>query len=356
MLVLFLAPDDRLVGWWEAEAGEVIARGGPADTLPDIVPDAVIAVAPAEAVAIHRAELGNLASAQARTAARLLLAENSLAPIETQHVAVGQPEGADRMIAAVGNGRIEAWLEALQAHGFDPDAIVPAPLLLPSPDEGFVRAPVGEEIVLRGRSSGFAEDPALTPLLVGDAPVADLADPEATILAAIADPELDLRQGPFARRRRFQIDWPLARRLGWLGVATVAVILLIAIVQIARYSFAANTLELRARDVAARAVPAGTADPVAALDAKLASLRGGGLGFTAMAGALFAAVQATPNVELAGLDFDSNGLLRATVIAAGAADADALRARIAAAGLAVDASTFASSGGRIRGELRITPK
>jgi hypothetical protein len=60
-----------------------------------------------------------------------------------------------------------------------------------------------------------------------------------------------------------------------------------------------------------------------------------------------------PNVELTSLSFDNDGLLRATVLAPGASEAEALRGRIRAAGLAVEATPFTAEAGRIRGEFRI---
>lgn len=348
-LALFIGPDDRLSGWWTIAGDEVTARGRPGDPLPEPRPERVVAIAPAAAITVHGAELGALAAPQARAAARLLVAESSLAPIEGQHVAVGTADGADRSIAVVGAGRVAAWLQALGEHGLDPEAILPAPLLLPRPDAGYVRATIGEEAVLRGRATGFADDPVLTPLIVGDAPV-ESVEAEAALIRAIDDPELDLRQGPFARRRGIRIDWRQLRRLGWLAVGVLTLTLLIAIVQIARLGFAADALDREAEAVAAQAVPSGG---TTALDARLAAARGGGYGFSATAGALFAAVQATPNVELAGLDFASDGLLRATLVATGAGDVEVVRDRLRAAGLVVETTPFQSENGRIRGELRI---
>lgn len=348
-LALFIGPDDRLSGWWTIAGDEVTARGRPDDPLPETLPERVVAIAPAAAVTVYGAELGALATAQARAAARLLVGETSLVPMDGQHVAVGEADGADRSIAIVGAGRIAAWLDALGAHGLDPDAILPAPLLLPRPESGYLRAVIGDEAVIRGRATGFADDPVLTPLIVGDALVAEVA-PEAAVVRAIADPELDLRQGAFARRRRLNIDWRQVRRLGWLSLAILTVTLLIALVQIVRLNAATGALEQEAEAAAARAIPGGG---TAALDARLAALRGGGQGFGATAGALFGALQATPNVELAGLEFTSDGLLRATLVATGAADVEAVRDRLRAAGLTAEATPFQTEGGRIRGELRI---
>lgn len=351
-LLLFIAPDDRLHGWWAIEGGIVTMRGDRETPLPDDVPDLVAMVAPAGAMTIHVAELGGLATGQARTAARLLAADISVAPIETQHVAVGRADGADRSVAVIGNGRIAAWLEPLLERGIDPDMILAAPLLLPRPEAGFVRARIGDETVLRGRGSAFAEEAGLSELLIGDAAVEDVAA-EPAILAALADPELDLRQGAFARRGRFRIDWRSVQRLAWLGGAILGVTLAIALVQIARYALSTHALAAQAQAVARAAVPDAGPDAVAALNARLTARRGPGPGFTAMAGALTGTVRAVPNVELASVDFDSDGLLRVTILAPGPAEVETLRDRLRATGLSVEATPFQAENGRIRGEFRI---
>jgi general secretion pathway protein L len=350
-LVLFIAPDDRLANWWIVDDGAVAARGGADAPLPDALPERVVAIAPAEAMTIHVAAIGSLATQQAQTAARLLVAETSVAPIETQHVAVGAPDGGDRSIAVIGTGRVAAWLESLQVRGIDPDALLCAPLLLPRPESGFLRARIGHETVLRGRSAAFADEPGLTELLIGDAPVEDV-EAEQSVLEALEAPELDLRQGAFAKRRKFQLDWHRIKRSAAIGAGIVLATLSIALVDIARYSFAADAVEAEAERVA-RTVAPGAGDAVAALEARLAAARGGGAGFTATAGALITAVQSVPNVELQSLAFENDGLLRATVSAASASEAEALRARVLATGLRMEATPFTAENGRIRGEFRI---
>lgn len=354
-LVLLLPPQpDRPLRWLRLNGVAVLDRGEGAPAPAE--DERVVAVAPAEAVSLHWAELPGLAPAQARAAARLLASEHSIAPVETLHVAVGEGE-EERPIAAVSVSHMTEWLARLQAEGLDPDALIPAPLLLPRPDEGYVSAALGEELVLRGRNSGFADDPALTPHIVRDAPTEalDRAALEASIMARIAEPELDLRQGVFAKRQRWRIDWPLARRLVWLGLGVLAVTLLLSLVLIARYNFAAERLERRAESEAREALPPGrtSGEPVAALESALADVRGGGLGFSATLGAVFGAVQATPNVEVSGIEFMPDGTLRLTVAAPGAPEANALKAAIERLGFSVAASPFAQAGGRISGEFTV---
>lgn len=350
--LVFIGVDDRLAGWWQVENGAIAARGGAGDPLPADPPARVVAIAPAAAIGVHAAELGTLAPAQARAAARLLVQETAIAPLAGEHVAVGPPEAGDRIVAVVAVARLAAWIAMLDEAGLNPDAIVPAALVLPRPELGYLRATIGDEGVIRGRATGFFDDPALTPLVVGSEPV-ETIDATPLLLAAAENPPFDLLQGPFARRRRVGLDHAQLRRLGILAAATLVVTLLIALVQLVRLEADTRALEAQADAVAARATPGGTAGSLAA---RLASVRGPGHGFSATAGALFAALQASPAVELAALDFTSDGLLRATLLAPGAAEVEAVRDRLRSAGLAVEPSTFQSESGRIRGELRITPR
>lgn len=338
-----------------------LTEGRIVDVTEGVAGDRVVAIAPAEAVALRRAEIGVLAPAQARGAARLIAAEHSLTPAEQLHVALGAAaDGQCRMIGAVAAGRMAAWMTALAEAGHDPDAIIPAPLLLPQPEQGFVRGDIGGREVVRGVDSGFADEPGLADVLIGEQAVAVVRGESliAAMQAACDAPPLDLRQGRFARKRHWRPDGAVLRRLGLILLALLAVTLLILLTQIVRTNLAADALEQRADALARTGLPRGVPapDPQRQLDIRLAGLRGGGLGFSAMAGSVFAAVQAVPNVELGSVDFAPDGVLRVTVLAPGAPEAEALRARIVQSGLDVEASPFQSEAGRIRGEFRVSAR
>ena len=157
---------DAEAHWLRLEDGEIVARGDQAGLLAASDGETRLLVAPARDVSLHALDLPNLAPAQARAAAQLALAEKSLLPADQLHISCGA-QGEDspaRTIALVSCIQMQAWIEA-----FDPDVIVPAPLLLPQPDEGYVRAILGDEVVLRGVDTGFAADTALgaSPILAG---------------------------------------------------------------------------------------------------------------------------------------------------------------------------------------------
>lgn len=367
-LVLFLPErSDAAWRWLRLVGADVVARGEGDEAIPRSAADAgdaerVIAVAPAGALTLDWAELPDLAPAQARAAARLLASENCVQPVDALHVALGEPDedGTARPMVTVETARMAEWLAALQARGLDPDAIVPSPLLLPRPDTGFVRGELGGETVLRGRDSGFVADPALAPLLVGDATVEQLSRDalERAIAASVAEPPLDLRQGAFARRRRWAIDWKQVRRLVLIAGGIAAASLAISLVLILRYSLAADELERQSEVAAASALPggAGQGNAVAQLDERLAALRGGGYGFSATAGAVFAAVQRVPGADLNAMTFERDGTMKLTLSATAAPEVETVKARLEALGLKVVPSVFQTQNGRIVGDLTVAPR
>ena len=256
---------------------------------------------------------------------------------------------------------MRSWLDTLAEAGIDPAAVLPAPMLLPRPETGYLRADLGGEGVVRGPTSGFADEARLTELVTGGtAPAVMPRDElEAAIVAAVAAPTLDLRQGMFARRRQDAIDWALIRRIAWLTLAVLGVSLLISLVQILRYSTAADELERRT-DLAARGgLPRGETvnDADRQLDARLARLRGGGLGFSRTAAAVLAAVRAIPGTEVRTLSFDPTGAMRVTIGVQNEGQITDLQRRIAEAGLvATPTGQFVAAGGSMSGDILVKPR
>jgi general secretion pathway protein L len=269
-LLVFLDEAFEIEGWLRLADGAVVARGPGLEGVPPLADPQtgtalrVVAVVPGEAVALHWLEVpAGLAPAQAIAAGRLAAAEVSLQPIADMHVAVGgEGEGALRPVAVVPALAMAGWLGKLQTAALDPDLMIPEPLLLRAPPEGFVRYERRGTPLYRGRSDAFSIEPELAELVLADAPVEDVPHEafEGGLGAAITDPVINLRQGAFAKRRRWTIEWPLVRRLAALAAALLLVTLAIQIVQIFRYTFEADRLEAELSQVASVALP-GSAPP-----------------------------------------------------------------------------------------------
>lgn len=338
-LVIILPTDlDTPVGWKTVENDAVVQRGtGNGWPRAGDVPVRATVIVPASAVALHRALLPDLAARQAQAAARLMALENALGDPEALHVATGPRDDDGALdVAVVANADMVAWLGWADAHGLDAGPVVPAALLLPRPEEGFVRGRVGAEAVARDKSSAFALDPALAGLLIGDAKVVEVRDAEveAALIAALDDPPLDLRQGPFARRKPRAIDWGLVKRAAILVGLILLASLLMALITIAKLKADTDRLDARALAAARTVVPDASSVEQAqtGLEARAAARGVGGRGFSATAARLFAAIDQSPAAALTAFDVAADGSVRATIAAPAANDLDLAVAALRSSG------------------------
>lgn len=338
--------------WLRIDDGGIVGRGSDVfEALPSDENEIVVGVVSARDSVIRNLDLPGLSDAQATAAAKLAIGEQSLTGPELLHVAAGPvDEGGYRDVVAVESATIASKLQALAAVGLDPDRLLAAPLLLPRPDIGFVRATLGQEAIVRGQGTGFLDDPALTEAIVGTAPVApiDRLALESAIIDAVGAPGPDLRFGIFAKRKPWAIDVNRLRRFAVMTLVLGGLILLTAIAAIVRTSMTASNLENQNIANAAAVLPPGTVvtDPALQAEARLTAMRGAGGGLAPLASAFATAVNATPNVELGSMIFDGEGGLRATVRAASAADLSAVEARLAAAGLRAEPGPIVANQGR----------
>ncbi len=355
-LLLFLPSGRRPYRWMTLADGAVTGEG---EGVPEIDVDVpVVAVAPVDAVTLHWAEVPGRSTAQAIAAARLVVAEASATPLGELHVAVGNEGAPNRPIGVAAAGSMREWLASLAAAGIDPVAMIPAPMLLPRPDDGYIRARPGGEGVVRGPAMGFADEARLTELVTGGVEPTEL-DRDALTAALIADtatPSLDLRQGMFARRRRMTLDWALIQRLAMLTAAILLVTLAIDMVRIAQYNFGADAVAARANALGATGLRRGetVSDVDRQLAERLSDMRGPGAGFTTTAAAVYAVVRTMPGVELTGIDFSPNGSLRLSITAARESLPTDFKRALEAAGFDVTASVFSAANGRVSGEMTVT--
>jgi general secretion pathway protein L len=344
-VVIFLGQPER---WLTIFNGDIVARGDGFPTIEE--PARVVGVVPASDVIVHQLLLSDLTDAQARGAARLAVAENSVSPISSLHVAVSAELAGERTVVALTALHMAGYLAEFTTRGIDPDAIIAAPLILQRPGVGFTIANLGRETIIRGRDGAFADDPVLTPLLTGGEVITlDPDSVEVAIIAAAADPEVDLRQGAFARRRQWAADAQKLRRIGWLAAACFASLLILPVVDLIHLNTAARHIEAKSLVTAQSALPPGTivTDPLAQLDERLAATGGGaGGGFLPLANAVAAAANATANVELGTLTFDSVGGLHVTAHATAISELVAFETRMNAAGLIVLPAPVVEGAGR----------
>lgn len=316
----------------------------------------VVAV-PAEQVHLAWLALPSRTAVQARAAARALLANQLAVAPDTLHVAVSDtidPAGM-RLVAAVEPAVMADWLQRARALGLAPATLVPDCLLLPSPtgDEDTVQvAVIDDRWLCRGPELAFTADPALASLMLGDRPRNMLfgADADALLARGAATPPLNLLQDVFS-------DEPARpsslRRLQWLVAAVVLMPLLLPVASAARHAWAANVLRETATTEAVAALGDVGDDPLAAADARLASLRDAH-GLPRTLAALAAALRSRPGTHLEFVRYRPDGELVASIVHGGSADLAALDLALRESGLAlaiVEEGT--APDGRQRSDLRI---
>lgn len=352
-LIVLLPPDiDTPVAWLTVADGVTIAHGtGDGWPRQEDVTIRALLIAPASAVSLHRALLPDLAARQAQAAARLMAVENALGDADALHVATG-PRDADGAldVAVVANADMVAWLGWAEAHGLDAGPVVPAALLLPRPEDGFVRGRVGAETIARDKSAAFALDPELAGLVIGETPVADVADADiqAALYAALDDPPLDLRQGVFARRKSRTLDWALLKRLAVLAGLILLASLIMALVTIAKLTSDTDHLDARALAAARTVVPdvSSVEQAQAALEARAVARGVGGRGFSANAARLFAALDQSPAATLTAFDVAADGGVRATIAAPSVNDLDIAVAALRSSGAGATTTPAQTGDGR----------
>jgi general secretion pathway protein L len=323
--------------WWLLDCAGVIVRGEGGEPVPTA--GRTILSVPGEQVAIHWLELAEgLAPAQAAAAARLLLADSTAEPLADLHVAVGRPEQGRTPIALVRTRLMNRWLASAEASGLDPVAILPSPMLLLPPDDGYSSRERGALSDFRGLAAAFSLEPALAADLLGRAEPEPVSPDrfEAELPFVLAGPGLDLRQGPFARRRNWASERGQARRIAGFALAFLLLTLALQVAMILRYTFAADALEGEVRGLALPQADQRT-------------------NFTATAAALFASVRTTPNVELTSLEYRPDESLMAAVQADSPATLAALEQRAEAAGLDTQIGPPRNAGGRQAAILTVRP-
>ncbi|MDF0541538.1 type II secretion system protein GspL [Sphingobium sp. H39-3-25] len=321
----------------------------------------VMLIAPVGLTALHWIAYPDMPVRQGRAAARLTALSESIGPADMLVAAADENEdpAQPHIVAIAARADLQHWLLWAQHHGLDPDAIVPAALLLPAPAEGCVRAMIGAEDVLRGAAvAAPASDPLAAAIIGQDVPVALGAD---TVRWAMLDgleaPPLNLRQGDFAKRVRRQVDGQRLRRMAvWCGfIAFIS--LSMSLIAIVKLNADTRRLDAQAVEAARTVLPAATdaALVLQDLDARLAERGAGAWGFTGPASGLFSAMQGAPGVSMTSLGRTADGTLRATIAAARAEEINGVLLAIQAAGFTITATSSQDPGGRTLADITVRP-
>jgi len=371
-ITLRLLADDR-VEWIDVQ--EIVHDGWP----PSGPDTQVIVLVPGETVTLL--ELPRVAGTdrQLTQALPALVEEQLVAPVELQHLAWWPAGDGDRLcVAAVLRAEMDGWLARLRAAGLEPDVLMPDTLALPWQDARPLLLVDAERFVLRlGEACALAGSPAELPGFVA---AMGLADPVAGLATwAVADAptpwparrivehalhalaageraaSVNLLQGDYSprrRTRRLDATWRWA-----LGALVLALLTLLVTPLVERQLLAGAVAQQRAdmQALARRAVPPGRSitDPVRQLQAALGA-RGLGQGDGALdlLTRVAPAIAADPQLATDSLSY-RRPRLELVVQADGMAALDALRGRLARAGLTAEIVSSTPGTQGVQGRLRI---
>ena len=321
ILLLPAAPDGAWHHWRVGADG--VGPGQVGDALPEH--GAVTVLVPAAIAPVADKPLPAMPVAQALAAERLAQGQTGLAA--ERHIAVGAADG--RLLASrVAAADMDCWLAALAQAGIDPQALVPAALVLPRQDGTLVLSRLGDQLLARTDDAAFAAEEALVEVL-GEG-LEQVAVDDAQLLNRLAQvhaaPPLNLRQGPYAPRRV-----SVFRTANWLGLARMAAVaallgLLLMLVWIVKWNRDSSAQEARALELAQQRFPAATDLDSAErlLGAELAKRGEGGASFAAPMAALLDAMRPVAGVKLRDLGYGADGTLRFTAVAPRAEDINAV--------------------------------
>lgn len=357
--------DDQPLYWWHIVDGQVQRRGIDHEpryaaglTDPDL-PLTQITLVPSTLAAVrwHAIE-GDLSAKQAAKAGEAMALADSIGDAATLHAAAAPLGESEVVTACVDRGLMAEALVRLAAAGIDPDLVIPAGLVVSSPDDDFVEADFGFEKLLRGARLIVPDEDSLRDALIAAAPVQvygpDALDTAIALTPAYAGP--NLRSGAFAKKARS--SWGDAQKKLLLTLLAVVLILslLVPVVRLAKLHYAASAAESRALAAARTIVPevAGLAAAEQALDQKLAVSGRGNSVFAVPASGLFAAVQSVPQVAIRTMGYQPNAVVSARLTAPSAEAIDSVLATLSANGFTVAANPAAAGeGGTVEADITV---
>jgi general secretion pathway protein L len=350
-LILFLPPEAALAdggsvveaaAWVRMAGGRVLASGvGDGWLQQDIEAGeggAVVAFAPACDAPVRFVQYETALPMQAAAAARMDALGAVLGDRAQAHVAAAVPAevGQSFAVCVTRQRAMAAWTAWLAAKGVAVEAIVPAALILPPPEEHkLTRGVIGGELVMRSAHHGYASDAAVDALMRDGGDVQDVAgEALERALAFAADmAPVNLLSGAWAAKRGWGVDAGVMRWVKRLAAALLVLSVAVPAVQAVRLSRDAARADAAVLEGAAQMgiVADDAAGAEAELDRRLAQKSGGPLAFSVPASALYAALADVPAVRVTSLSHRRDGTLTAMMAAPRGDDVasavSALRAR-----------------------------
>lgn len=361
LIITCPASSDAALHWWQAHDGHIVARGQdfspPSRSVNDDAAPTV-ALLPAADTVIRVLDMGDMGAAQAEAAARYRAADLSIGGDLFVGVrAIGSGDTMRVLCATISRACLSDHLAELALRGLDPDIIVPVGLLLPAGDQP-VSATFGDLGADRLGDLVLPPGEPLGALLLGEAPAIALDQDarDAAMLAALADPPLNLRQGDFARRTPlFALGTGQGRTLAWLLGALLLVSLAIPLIEIGKNYLGADLAERRALASAQRQVPQATdvAQAEQLLDTRLAARGAGNSIATVPLSGLLSAMQPVPGVTIRQADYRPGGIIGAMIAAPRVEDLNAVLIALQNNGYTVTAAQRSDATGQAVADITV---
>jgi len=368
-IILPAAEPDEAPHWLRVADGRIVKRGiGPYWRQHDEgeteapVDGRALLVLPPHATTLHWIACPEMTIRQGAVAARLMALEASIGAPSQLHAATleSSTPATPHIVAVTSETAMAHWINWCEDNGLPQASFVPAALLLPEPDQapapGFVRGKLGPSEVLRGPDSAFDGNEPVADLIVGEAPVTALSVEavEDALLAALAVPPLDLRQGSFARARPGLIERDQVVRIAQLTGFVLIVSLLVALVQIGKVNLEASRIDEQTVALARTVDPSITeaVEAESKITARLAS-RGGDTGFTGVMAGLMSAMRVNSAVSLTSVSQTADGSVRVQLAAASAEQINEVLIAIQEAGWRISANAVQERGGRLLADIMV---
>jgi general secretion pathway protein L len=159
---------DSTASWCPVGTPERVTHGALAEAARAIAGKSVRVLVPTEAVTLLSARIPTRQRQRLLQALPFVLEDQLAADVETLHFAAAARSGGDDVpCAVVDRATLRGWLDALQAAGIAPDAMVPDVLALPrAAGEWSMLAESGSIRLRSGEMRGFACDSATLPHLL----------------------------------------------------------------------------------------------------------------------------------------------------------------------------------------------